>query len=243
MSKEPLGIAAYNGLAVPVRGESETRQFDSSRTIRTLTHSSDNTGRFYTFRDYGVPGSTLAGVDVAAIDADGGFQALSGSTVKMELNSSGLFAGSGQQMFDNTGKQGQVALNGATTLHVIVSSNAGKIHVISTQADTTVFIHLPSSGNLAVGEVYEFVSNTTDTDLFHFMTTGANAGGEIHAHIGSTGVVVSTGGITNASSGAFWAKFVVLSTVGPIWAASNQMVPTGLPTTAQYFGFIAGSTA
>ncbi len=242
MAKEPLGLAAYNGLAVPVEGESETRQFDSSRTIRTLTHSSDNLGRFLTLRDFVPPiHSSRALADVAAIDVDGGFLGLQGTSVKMEMNSSGLFAGD-KQMFDATGKKAQVALTGATTVHTILSSNAGKIHVISTQAATSVFIHLPSSGDIAAGEVYEFISNTTASDLFHFMILGSNTDGEIHCHLGSTNVVASTGAITHASSGALWAKFIVLSTVGPIWALSNRLVPAEA-TTNQYFGFAAGTTA
>lgn len=241
MSNTPLGQNAYNGLAVPTRGESETRQEDSSRTIRTLTHSTANTGRFYTFRDYRLPGSSLANADVAAIDADGGFLALEGTSVKMELNSSGLYAG-GAQIIAASGLQAQVALDGATTQHTIVSSNAGKLHVISTQAETSVFIHLPSSGNLAVGMTFDFIFNSTASDLFHFMTTGANAGGEIWAPVDSTNLILTTGAVTHASSGPSLFKFICFSTAGPIWGLQNALAaPTN--STAQLFQLAAGTTA
>ncbi len=244
MAKEPLGRAAYNGLAVPVEGESETRQEDSSRTIRTLTHSSDNIGRFFTFRDFVPPiHSSRALADVAAIDADGGFLGLQGTSVKMELNSSGLYVDGGKQLFDNSGKKAQVALTAGTTAHTIVSSNAGKIHVISTQAATSVFIYLPSSGSVAVGEVYEFISNTTAASLLNFAILGTNTDGEIQCHLGSTNVVATTKAITHVSSGALWVKFLCLSTAGPTWAASNQLVPTFPPTVAQYLGFAEGTSA
>ena len=242
MAKEPLGLAAYNGLAVPVHGESEIRQFDSSRTILTFTHSAANTGRFFTFRDNTPLGSTLAGVDVAALDADGGFLALSGSTIAMEMNTSGIYGTDGRQIIDAAGKLGQVALVGATTQHTIVSSNAGKLHIISTQAETSVFIHLPSSGNCAAGEVYEFLANTTASDPFHFMTTGANAGGEIWIHVDSTNLILTTGAITHASSGPLWLRFMCVSTVGPIWACENVMA-TPTNSTNQLFQIDAGTTA
>ncbi len=243
MAKEPLGIAAYNGLAVPVNGESEIRQVDSSRTVLTMTHSSDNSGRFQTWRDYGLLNSTLAGVDLAAIDADGGFLALSGSTVKLELNSSGLYKGTTQIIGAAGGyKQPIVSLTGATTEHTILTTNAGKLHVISTQAASSVFIHLPASSLIAVGESYEFLANTSAADLFHFMLVGTS--GVIHTHIASTNVVETTGAVTHGSSGALWLKFTVISTAtGGDWACQNLMAAGPVFTTNAYFSLLEGTTA
>jgi len=207
----------------------------------TFTHSTANTGRFFTFRDYVPEGSTIAGNDVAALDADGGFLALSGSSVKMEMNSSGLFAG-GAQILDSAGKKGQVALAGATTQYTVLSSNAGKLHVISTVGASSCFYHLPSSGNLAVGMEFDFILNTTAGDQYHFMTTGANAGGEIWAHIDSTNTVISTGAVTHVSSGPNWFKFICISTAGPIWGLQN-VLNNATNSTAQLFQIAAGTTA
>ena len=73
MPRTPLGVAAYNGLAVPLRGESEIRQEDSSRTIMTMTHSTANTGRFMTYRDNVPQLSSLNTQDLSWISSAGQF--------------------------------------------------------------------------------------------------------------------------------------------------------------------------
>lgn len=107
MAYEPLGIAAYNGLAVPVNGESEIRQFDSSRTILTLTHSTANTGRFLTFRNNRLPNSTLSNADLLWVDSSG---ALLGGKGAVELAST------------------------ASTAITLTTANSGKTYVVNGQS-------------------------------------------------------------------------------------------------------------
>ena len=238
-----IGLNTYKGLGVPRYGESEMRQ-ESSLDMLTLTHSTLTGGAYLKLRTNVSEGSTVLGQDVLLIDEDGGVQALSGSTVKMELNSSGLFQGT-TQIISQEGAfvKNIVALSGATTKHVILAANAGKVHSISTAAATSVFVHLPSSGDLTAGEEYEFISNTTAADLFHFMILGANTAGEIQGHLDTTNVVATTGAVTHLTSGALWLKFKVISTVGPIWAMQNLMAVGSVDTTNSYFTMGAGTTA
>jgi len=67
---------SYGGLALPNAGAAHFQQ-DSTKDALTVEHTSDNAGRFITFRDYQAPSqgkpSTIASNDVAWIDADGGF--------------------------------------------------------------------------------------------------------------------------------------------------------------------------
>jgi len=194
----------------------------STKDVLTLEHSSANAGRFMTFRnslssaDARGEGSTVATADVAYIGADG------------------AFVGAVQPQI--------VSLDGATTAVTLTSTNAYRLNVISTQAASSVFIHLPSSGNAEVGMWIEILHNSTAAGILHFMTTGGNAGGEIHAHIDSTNTVKSTGAVSNVTTGPMWWKFMCVSTVGPIWALTNMMTQSN-NSTAQLHTIVAVTTA
>jgi len=212
---------SYGGLALPNAGAAHFQQ-NSTKDALTLEHSSDNAGRFVTFRDYQAPSqgkpSTITSNDLSYIDAQG------------------RFAGPR----DYVGNV--LAVDGASTLIEIASSNSGKLHVISTQAASSVFIHLPSSGTLAVGMKFEFLHNSTAAGILHFMTTGANAGGVIYHHVDSTNLIATTGALSNVSTGAMWLEFVCLSTAGPLWALQNKMASPN-NSTAQLETLAVATTA
>jgi hypothetical protein len=123
-----------------------------------------------------------------------------------------------------------------------VSSNVGKIHVLSTQAATTNFIYLPTAALSRAGAKWEFVSNTTAVTLWNFIVNGTS--GQLFGKVGTTAVTVTTAGYENATSGALWVEIVCLSTVLPSYAFSNKMAVESAEGTSQFFNFtVAGSTA
>jgi len=158
MAKEPLGIAAYNGLAVPVNGESEIRQYDSSRTMLTLTHSTANTGRFVTFRDYAVPGSTVVASERAWISSAGVF---SGPLVNIISPTTGA---NYQVTSTQSGTMFNIGNNGGTSqllllpvnpvpgfwFEVLVSTQTGADDFqINSTADSSALITLPGLSSVA----------------------------------------------------------------------------------------------
>ena len=247
-----IGENTYKGLGVPLRGHSQLIA-ESTAPILTFRLSSESTNaRFVMGMDNPTTGNSSA-IDLNSsvvedlmkwdIDEAGGYRAVSGTTVLMELNSSGLYAGTDQIVNADGGFVGaRVALTAATTLHTLLSSNAGKLHTMTTVAASSVFIHLPSSGNAAIGDRFEFAINTSAAGILHFMTTGANAGGEIHAHIDSTNTIISTGAVSNVTSGPLWWEFMCVSTVGPVWALQNKMTQSN-NSTAQLHTVAAATTA
>jgi len=249
-NRDPLGENTHKGLAAPLYGEAILQQLNSSNAIRTLIHSTANAGRFLLLMDYknvdADPfSSIITDLAVADIDADGGFRSVSGTTVVMELNSSGLYAGS-TLVVNSSGellaRQQVTTLSGGTTVHTLTAAQAGQIIEISTQAASSVFVHLPSSGNCYTGMTLEVIHNSTAAGIIHFMTTGANAGGEIHAQIDSTNTVISTGAVSNVTTGPMWWKFMCISTVGPIWALENKMTQSN-NSTVQLHTIAAATTA
>src|SRR3990172_4060152 len=191
--------------------------------------------------------SLLTDLALWDIDVDGGFRVLSGTSVLFELNSSGLYQGS-TQLIDLNGaflggsKQQTVTIN--TTASTLVSSNSGKMHILSTQAATSNFIYLPTSVNARAGDTWDIISETTAVGLWNLSILGANTGGTILVHVGSTNSIATTGAIdSTASTGVMWWKVVCISTAAPLYAVSNMMTPTGLPTTNGYYGIGAGTTA
>ncbi len=217
-------LGSYKGLGVPLFGESRILQ-DSTKDIITLEHSSANAGRFVTFRDSLSSGNSVGGVSTKATSDLSWF------------NADGEFVGS------VVAKQTQVAITGATTLTALTTANAYRLNVISTQAASSVFITLPSSGSCEVGMWIEILHNSTAGGVLHFMTTGSNAGGEIHAHIDSSATILSTGAVSNVSTGPMWWKFMCVSTVGPIWALSNLMSQVTNSTVAGLQTIAAATTA
>ena len=243
---EPTGENTFRGLALPAYGEWEQVQRNSSATMVTLTHSTANTGLFMVGRNsvssqFFGPGSSAQGGLVFAITAAGGFSVRSGTTVVFELNSSGLYSGTTLLVSPGGAVVSQI-ITVNTTATTLASSNSGKVHVLSTQAATSNFIYLPIATNVRAGDYWDIVSNTTAVSLWNIVVNGTS--GQIFAHSGSTGSVVTTGAFdTTASTGAMWLRVLCISTVLPSYALSNMMTPSGLPTTNSYFAIGAGTTA
>lgn len=247
---EPTGENTYMGLALPAYGEWEQLQRNSSATMITLTHSTANAGLFLVGRNsvssqFFGPGSSAQGGLRFAITAAGGYSVRSGTTVVFQLDSSGLYQGTtriinAEGQFSGGSVASIITIN--TTASTLASSNSGKMHVLSTQAATSNFIYLPTSGVARVGDTWDLISETTAVSLWNLSILGANTGGTIFAHVGSTNSVATTGALdTTASTGAMWWRVVCLSTT-PTYAVSNMLTPSGLPTTNAYFSFGAGTT-
>jgi len=229
MAKEPLGLNAYNGLALPANGEGEQRQVDSSRTMMTQTHSTANTGRFFTFRDYALPGSTLAGVDVAAIDADGGFVALSGATVMMELNSSGLYKGTTLIYGAAGGHYRTVTTVAAATTGVeLVSTNSGGIwHVSSKTSGAGSTLQFRIAASVQAGSYWDiFCDPIGDAADYNIGTTFA---GTFYGPMGSTDIITCASAVSNTSSGVFGIRLTAINST--VFVVENLLQKTGTTVT------------
>jgi len=239
---DPIGANTYKGLGVPLAGESVIDQDNSSNTILTLVHTSANTGNFIQGMDFRADkaSSVLTDLVVWDVDVDGGFRVLSGTTVLFELNSSGLYDGTVRVLADGGGSFVTPVTLG-TTASTLVSSNAGKMHIVSTGRSSN-FVRLPSSGSAVVGEWWEIISNTSIASQVNIVVTGSTGGATIFAHTGSTNILLSTLAIENGTSGVFWAKVVTLSTA-PLYALSNMMAQNDGLTTSFYYTLAIGTTA
>src|SRR3990167_4363232 len=124
MPTDPIGAATYKGLAEPLFGDAAVEQENSSNYVRTYVHTSANTGGFLMGMDYRADKAASLLTDLALwdIDVDGGFRVLSGTTVLMELDSSGLYVRGSKQIFNSSGQVPQIAI--ATTASTLVSSNS-----------------------------------------------------------------------------------------------------------------------
>jgi hypothetical protein len=212
--------------------------------------------------DYKAPGVTfttsLEDLAVFDIDADGGFRALSGTTVIMELNSSGLWAGD-KNIINTSGgtafakKQIVTISSDGTSVYTLLSTNAGKMHMVSSMGSigTSVIITLPTSATgqgIKPGMYWDIYSNTTAADVIDIVSVGAQSGAgvsseRILAHHGTTDALATSGAISHNTSGPFWIRIMTITTgAAPQYAIRNFMSRNGA-TTASYFGFSAGSTA
>ena len=198
--------------------------------------------------------SVLTDLAVFDIDADGGFRAISGTTVLMELNSSGLYYGS-NKVIDTSGGIAAASWltvdvsSDGTTAYSLVSSNAGKMHMVSTGTYSSIVVRLPTSAatGIGAGMYWDIFSNTTAASVVDVVSIGANTGdatsNRIFTHHGSTNVIATSGAISHDSSGPFWIRVVCLTTgAAPTFAVRNFMGRNG-PTTNTYYGLNAGSTA
>jgi hypothetical protein len=189
--------------------------------------------------------SNLEDLVVWDIDADGGFRAVSGSTVLMELNSSGLYSGS-TLLVGAGGAQPLQTVTVNTTLTNLASSNSGKLHILSTQAATSNFIMLPTSDSVNAGDRWEIIGDTTAVGLWNLSISGLNTGGILHVHSGTTDSINTTGAIdTTASTGFLWWEVVCVSSALPAYVLSKKGVDNLPITTAvSYVPSIgAGTTA
>ena len=263
MAIDPIGQDTYNGLGVPLYGESVLRQENSSNALLTLMHSTANTGRFLLGIDYKaenadasasslIPAfsSLLTDLAVVDIDADGGLRMVSGTTIKYELNSSGLWSGS-TLIIDSSGgtafaKQHIVDISSdGTSAYTLLAANAGKLHMVSTGTYSSIVISLPTSGVSAItaGMWWDIYSNTTAADVIDIVLIGANGGGTVFAHHGTTDAVATTAGISHGTSGPFWVRVLCVTTGGsPEWAISNRQRARNGTSTGAFHYFTEAST-
>ena len=170
---EPTGENTFRGLALPAYGEWEQVQRNSSATMITLTHSTANTGLLMAGRNsvssqFWGPGSSAQGGLVFAITAAGGFSVRSGTTVLMELNSSGLYSRS-------------VLLAGVSGARNTISPTTGAIFAVTSTMGGSIF----NIGQNATSQLFTlpinppagfwievYVPISTVVDHFQIVTTG-----------------------------------------------------------------------
>ena len=256
MKTDPIGRNSYNGLGVPLFGESVIRQQNSSNAIVTLMHSTANTGRLLMGMNWkeveADPSSLLTNIALFDIDEDGGFRGVSGTTINAELNSSGLFATNDTMQVVNSsrevaGSQQTVTISSdGTSAYTLLSANAGKLHIVSTQIGSSVVISLPTSATglgIKAGMWWDVFSNTSAAGVIDIALIGLNTGGEIQCHHGSTNAIATTKAITHGTSGPFWARvFVDTTGAAPIYIIMNMMGTNG-STSLTYFDLVEGSSA
>jgi hypothetical protein len=195
--------------------------------------------------------SHMVNLAVFDIDAEGGFRGVSGSTVKMELNSSGLFCGGDKNIFDASGnhafsKQQRVSISSdGTTANILLSSNAGKLHIVST-GFTSLVISLPTSATgqgITAGMYWDIYAHTTVAAQVDISIIGAATGGYIDAHVATTGLIKTTGAVANLSSGPMWLR-VMCDTTGaaPVYVISDFLGVNEASTGQHGGGLVAGST-
>ena len=204
-----IGENTYKGLAVPLYGESQIQQL-TTNTIVSMQLSSNNAGRFMLGTDqrlttgfgfsteYVIPqySSLLTNLAVFDIDADGGYRAVSGTTVLIELNSSGIFGRdtlANEWRIDSSGRA-QGVFRTVTTVttganFTIPSTASGTYYYVSgVSAGTAMFLILP--GDAALGTYYDFWF-TSQTALGDVGIT-STAGGAVISMPGLNTSLVST---------------------------------------------------
>lgn len=245
----PVRNDTYKGLGLPTLGSVNLKGDNSTGDVLTVTQSTGGGGNLLVLRTAptsGVAGaldSTVGTADQVRVTSAGVIQILDATTVVLSLSTAGLQIGGNTVISSVGGLAGGaqiVTIN--TSASTLVSSNSGKMHVLSTQAASSNFIYLPTAANARQGDVWDLISETTAVSLWNLSILGTS--GQIFAHVGSTAVVVTTGALdTTATTGAMWWKVVCLSTLLPSYMASNMLTPSGLPTTGAMFSFGAGTTA
>jgi hypothetical protein len=210
----------------------------------TIMHSTANTGRLMLGTDYkdiesDHRSSVLTDLAVWDVDADGGFRAVSGTTVKMELTPAGLYTGT-SKFFDSdkgysVNTQRVTTVAAATTGLAVTSADSGTLYVISSN-NTTMQISLTATPG--VGNFFDFFNQSSAAGDITVMTeaSGDNQGFLFYQ---STGDFLSTAGITNETSGIMYFRVIAL-TSGSLWAVQNLWY--GDYTTTIYGGIGAAST-
>ena len=253
---DPIGQNSYKGLGVPVFGESVIRQQNSSNAILTLMHSTANTGRLLMGMDWKDidtdPSSLLTDLAVFDINAEGSYQCVSGTSVGVRLNTSGLFDSTDNRLINSSkerpsGVQQIVTISSDGTSAVgFTAANAGKLHVVSTNIASSIVIGLPTTltTGMSPGMYWDVLMNTTATAQLNIAVIGTDKS-TIYVHHTTNNVRTSIG-ITNNTTGPWWirimcdttgesAKYVVHNFLGAAGGSSG-------PATS-YYGIDEGSSA
>ena len=234
---DPIGENAYLNLAAPLYGEAEFQQL-TTNTILTLQHTTDNAGRFFLGRDFvgstessqgdgssiwnnpGIPySSVLTDVAVWDIDNEGGYRVLSGTTVLVEFNSSGIFGRDGlssdtEWRIDSSGRP-QGVFRTVTTIttganFVITSTQSGMFFYVQGQsAGTSMYISLP--GDAAIGTYYDF-GVTSQAALSDVIITSTAGGAAISMPGLLTSVVSTNQAMTPATLQSIWVRLTLVET-------------------------------
>lgn len=258
---DPLGTATYKGLGVPLHGDSVIRQQNSSNAILTLMHSTANAGRLLMGMDNSASSnepnpqvsSLLTDRSLFDIDADGGFRAVSGTTIKMELNSSGLHAIDDLLLLGptkiGTKRYGTVIpiSSDGTTAYTLLAGNAGRMHLVadtSVSGFSSVVVSLPTSiaTGISPGLWWDIsCPNTSAAAVVDLALIGNDH--SIHCHHDSTGAVATSVAITHGTSGPFWWRVMCVTTGSTMTYVVSNMMGSNGSSNATYYGIGVGSSA
>ena len=220
MAIDPIGQGTYKGLAVPLYGESVIRQQNSSNTILTLMHSTANAGRLLMGIDYkdienDDPSSLLTDLAVFDIDADGGYRVISGTTVKMEFNTSGIYAGT-NRILDTSGGM----LNRRPVVEMTTGANyspttaqSGTLFIAGVSDATSQRVLLPA--NPTHGVWFDFFVSSQDAFGDFALNTTADSSAALHMP-GVTSAVSTASALSPLTTlGSHYARVTAISSV--IW--------------------------
>ena len=251
---DPIGQNSYKGLGVPLFGESVIRQQNSSNAILTLMHSTANTGRLLMGMDYkdldSDPTSSLEDLAVFDITAEGSYQLVSGTSVGVRLNTSGLFdstdnkiIGSSQEYPSGVQQTVTISSDGSTAVGFL-AANAGKLHIVSTEIASSIVVGLPTTltTGIAPGMYWDILMNTTVAAQLNVASIGTDKA-VLQVHI-TTNTQVTTIAITNKNIGPMWLR-IMCDTTGEtgLYTVHNFLGSNGSSNTASsYYGLEEGSS-
>ena len=216
---DPIGENTYKGLGVPLRGESEIIQVNSSNTVLTITHSTANAGLFLAGRNsvssqvFG-PGSSVRTGEQFRIAASGDYQLTSNSSVVVAVSTAGYVAGSESTLqvhgLDSSGRHSgfkRTLLSLTTvgsTIYTLASSDSGKL-VVYGQTSGGATITLPTTV-AAAGLEYTIIQDAGTATIMQITSTGSNmdivlAGGAQNTSGPSTADALAPG--TTAAQGCW----------------------------------------
>src|SRR3990167_7426228 len=213
MPTDPIGAATYMGLAEPLFGDAVVEQENSSNYVRTYVHTSANAGGFLMGMDFRADKASSLLTDLALwdIDVDGGFRSLSGTTVLMEMNSSGLYVRGSLLFGVSGGKQIVSPTTGAS--YQVTSTQSGAVFSIGQNA-TSQLLLLPVKP-VAGFEITVLVPVSTVVDHIQINTT-ADSSAKIYLP-GLSSAFSTADSIQPASTLAHGVRLIALSSI--IWFA------------------------
>ena len=244
----PVGENTFRGLALPAQGEWEQVQQNSSNTMVTLTHSTANAGAFLAGRDsvssqFWGPGSSARGGEVSLIDADGGYQAVSGTTILIEVNSSVIEGRPASTIsawsLDSSGrmlgqKRNVINITTATTTYTAISSLSGSLLYWSSLDTSGQNLLLPSNASsLTIGVYFDVYIGTHAATAF-LVTSTAHSSAEILLY-GSGASTVSTAlaiGIPSTAAGGL--RITAISTLQWLGEPKLSLYTTVYASTGEY---------
>ena len=231
---DPVGNDAYKGLAMPLYGESKLVQRNSSNAILTFQHSTEDAGRLMLGTDVRSSGTTaqpfssiLDNLAVWDIDGAGGYRALSGTTILMELNSSfvgveGLSSARDWQIDSSgvwTGTKRQITTVTTGANFTISSTQSGTLFLVGHTSGTSMYIILP--GDAPTGTWFDIwlTSGDAGSSLGEVNITSTAGSGRIHMSGTPTSAVSSGKSIMNGSTNASIGVRLIRIVDDDVWIA------------------------